>query len=417
MINFNRLFYKKASFFFVIICLILYDANAKGDFEIFIDASKDLLNHKNIYSELYNQYFHYYYSVLFALILVPFTYLPLYWAKVIWMCCNYFFTYRIYKIAIDYFGMEELQDNKIKNLLIGLSFAFMFALWHRNIALGQVTIFVLFLMLEALQNALKGNIVLASILLSFGLDFKILPIVLIPYFVYRGYIKLIFLSLLFLIAELFIPTIFLGWDFQTTLLKARWHLLNPNNQEHLLDVAERSFHSLTTFLSVLLVENTHEVYALKLKRNVLNLSFQNLNSVINAVRLFFILLSFYFFKPLFFSSPKNKKVLWYEWSYLLLVAPLLFPHQQHYAFYLCFPAVFYLLFELVTQAYNSDLLAWKRKKVILIASLSFIFILLNSHFLLGTYREYYDHYKTLTYGVLLIIPVLAYFKPKDLIEL
>jgi hypothetical protein len=43
-----------------------------------------------------------------------------------------------------------------------------------------------------------------------------------------------------------------------------------------------------------------------------------------------------------------------------------------------------------------------------------IFLLLNSHFLLGTFREYYDHYKTLTYGVFLVIVILALCPPSKI---
>jgi len=50
-----------------------------------------------------------------------------------------------------------------------------------------------------------------------------------------------------------------------------------------------------------------------------------------------------------------------------------------------------------------------------LAALSFvIFFLLSSDLLLGEYREIYDHFKTLTYGVLLLIPLLFFWRPKKI---
>ena len=84
----------------VILIIILFEAQGKGDFNIFISASRDLMSGKNIYQIQYNEWYHYYYDVLFALILIPFSYLPLYLVKIIWLLLNVFFVYRILKILI-----------------------------------------------------------------------------------------------------------------------------------------------------------------------------------------------------------------------------------------------------------------------------------------------------------------------------
>jgi hypothetical protein len=403
----------KILFFVFWVFIVFFDSTAKGDFEIFIEASKDLLASKNIYTNLYNQYFHYYYSILFALILYPFSFLPFYFVKVFWMICNYFFTYRIYKKASEFLDLKN-EDNTSKLNVLIVSFLFVFALWHRNIALAQVTIFVLFLMVESLTLIIKKWVYLPAFILAFGIDFKIMPIVLLPYLFYRGYLKVLFVSVIFLLVLMFIPSLFIGLDNTLYLLSERWKLINPLNSEHVLDVAERSFHSITTFLSVLLVENTNEVYALNLKRNILNVTHKELGQIVLVVRMFFVLLSFVFLRAKFFKEPLAKLDWWYEWSYLFIAIPLVFPHQQHYAFFLLLPAIIYLLYFGKIYYFSGKEEAQKKGKYMYLSAMIFSFLLLSSHFLVGAFREYYDHYKTLTYGVFILIITLALCNPTKL---
>ena len=414
----NLLIHKKKSnlkilLFIFWIAILLYDSSAKGDFEIFIEASKDLFASKNIYTTLYNQYFHYYYSLIFAVILYPFTFIPFYFVKIIWMICNYYFTYRILKISISFLNLNG-ENTKTKYSVLAISFLFIFALWHRNIALAQVTIFLLFLMIESLNLILKKYILLPSFLLAFALDFKIMPIILLPYLFYRGYFKLVFLILLFLFVLLFVPSVFIGLESNLFLLSERWKLINPSNTEHLLDVAERSFHSITTFLSVLLIENTNEIYSLKQKRNILNISNEQLKQIIFGARIFFVFLSFIFLRAKIFKTPLSRIDWWYEWSYIFIVIPLIFPHQQHYAFYMLFPAILYLVNYGSVYYFGLYKQEKKKEKYIFVLSMILSFLLLSSHFLLGAFREFYDHYKTLTYGVFLVILILAFCPPNKI---
>jgi len=42
------------------------------------------------------------------------------------------------------------------------------------------------------------------------------------------------------------------------------------------------------------------------------------------------------------------------------------------------------------------------------------FLLTSSHLILGQFNEYYDHYKILTYGILILIILLAFSPPKKI---
>jgi len=276
----------KWSYYFgglVILIIILFEARGKGDFNIFVSASRDLLLGKDIYQIQYNEWYHYYYDILFALILTPFTYLPLYVVKLIWLILNVFFVYRIWKILMDYLPISLLRKNS-KILFILLSFVFILSFLRDNFHLAQVSIFILYLTLEGLFFINNNRIITGSILIALGINIKLLPIVIIPYLIYRREWKSTLYIIGFIIVFLFLPILFIGFDYNNFLLIERWHLINPMNKAHILDTSERSFHSLTTLLATLLVKDSGEWHALTLKRNIANISIENLNIVINVVR-------------------------------------------------------------------------------------------------------------------------------------
>jgi hypothetical protein len=92
---------------------------------------------------------------------------------------------------------------------------------------------------------------------------------------------------------------------------------------------------------------------------------------------------------------------------------LIFPHQQQYAFYFAFPAATYLIYYCIHAFFNNE---WgKPKSGYGIMTLFFLsYLLMSSTFILGEFRNYYDHYKVLTYGAFILIGLLAYCRPQRL---
>lgn len=403
----------------VLVAIILFEARGKGDFNIFISASRDLMSGRNIYQIQYNEWYHYYYNVLFALILVPFTYLPLYFVKVIWLILNVFFVYRIWKILIDLIPVSLLKG-KSKTFFVIASFIFILSFLRDNFHLAQLTICILYLTLEGLFLISNKKIIAGSLFIALGIDIKLLPIVIIPYLMYRNEWKSVFLILGFIIVFLFLPILFIGVDYNHFLLIERWNLINPMNQAHILDTSERSFHSLTTLLATLLVKNCGDLYALALKRNIADISIENLNIVINVTRGVLAFLTLYFLRTWPFTRTTSKLQKLYELSYICLIIPLIFPHQQHYAFFFIFPATTYIVFYLIYSFFNNEThnqdKNYKTKKYILITLTCFVYLLTNSRFILGEFNHFYDHYKTLTYGVILLMILLVFCKPDKLIS-
>lgn len=396
--------------------LILYEAQGKGDFNVFTSASRDLLSGKNIYEIKYNQWYHYYYDIVFALILVPFSYLPLYLVKVLWLILNVFFVFRIWKIITNWLPIADL-SNKLKSLFIIISFLFIFRFLRDNFHLSQVTIFILYLTLEGLSLIDKDKKLQGSALIALGINIKLLPLVIIPYLIYRNDWKSVFYIISGIIILLFLPVMVLGFDYNWFLLTERWKLLNPSNQAHIIDTSERSFHSLSTLLATLLVKDCGDSHALDLKRNIANISIENLNLVINIVRGAFVLFTLCFLRTKPFVSRISKVQKLYEISYICLIIPLIFPHQQHYAFFFIFPAttylVYYMLWVYFSQNINIDK-KQKYKKFGFVTTMIIAYFLTNSHLILGQFTDYYDHFKTLTYGILIVLILLALSRPNKL---
>lgn len=391
--------------------LLFIEAKGKGDIDIYLSASRDFFAGKNIYKVLYHEQFHYFYDIIFAILIAPLRIFNLYWAGFIWLAINYLLTFRIWRIISSYLPKNSLSKQNL-NLLFILSLIFVFSVWHKNIRYGQVTIFILYLCTEGIYQIQKKNAITGSVLIALGISVKILPIVLIPYLLYRKYFKeCLYIPVLVVLVGWIVPGLFFGFEQVGMLLNERWLLINPTNSEHILDVQERSFHSLTTLLSVLFYEGAGNEYSLELKRNIAHVNLQTLSTIINAIRAFFILLVIYFIRSMPFKKPSSSLQSLYEISYIFLIVPLIFPHQQHYAFFFAFPCSVYLMYFVMNYYFSKNRQADKKSKILIISLLSIQFLFLNSHYLLGNFVNYYDHYKTLTYGILSLIPLLAFAKP------
>jgi len=401
-----------------VLLIILYEARVKGDFDLFLSASADMFEGKNIYAIKYREWYHYYYSTLFATILFPLTFLPLYAAKVCWLLINVFFVYRIWKVII--YHLPTFNANKKYNLLLALlTFLFMLRFLRDNFHLAQMTVFILFLILEGLFLIDNNKPILGAVLIALGIDIKLLPLVVVPYLFYRNEWKAGIFVMCFTVFFLIVPGAFIGFEFNNFLLAERWNLLNPTDREHILDVGERSFHSLSTLLATLLVEGAGDHHTLPIKRNIANITVEQLEIIINLVRGILVLATLYFLRSVPFTKTNSKIQKLYERGYILLLVPLIFPHQQHYSFLFIFPAVAYLIYYLLSMYRESNLHSNNNRRrnnwrISLTLLLLIVYFLTNSHFILGEFRHIYDHFKTLTYGALLLLILLAACPPKRL---
>jgi hypothetical protein len=276
-----------------------------------------------------------------------------------------------------------------------------------------MTILLLYLCLEGVEFIRKKKIWQGSLLIAFGVSVKIMPIVMLPYLFYRGQFKSVIIVIIATIGIMFLPSLIIGTDYNTELLKSRWELINPSNKEHVVDLSEESFHSLSSLLPALLIKDVGYSNKVGVRRNITDVSFESMSLILNIARGILVFLMLIVLSPGLFKSFRGDLQMLYELSYLFLITPLIFPHQQHYAFFMIMPAVGYLVFYYIIM-YRNNCDAIPSKKISLYLFFGLIFLLLNSHFLIGAYRDYFDYFKTLTYGVLLLIPLLLVSKPRKL---
>lgn len=389
--------------FLIAIVLCWVEAEGKGDFYIYLSATGDLIKGQNFYENKYVNGYHYFYSVLFALLLNPFYALPFFWVKFCWLLLNVLLYFKLFQLLIKSKLLEVLND-KQRSLCIFLVFVFSLRFFLDNLHNSQITIIILWCSIYGLYLIANNKPISGSVILALGINIKLLPIVFLPYLIYRGYFKAFGFTVLFYFVYLFGPSLFIDHEYNMSLLKTWLGLINPSNQNHVLDVEERSFHGLSTLLSTLFVKDVPDIYALTLKRNIADVSISTLSLILLSIRLLLVSFTLYFLKFKPFSKAKSVWQQCIEISYMLLLIPLIFPHQQHYAFMFTAPAFGIIIFYFISNYSQIS----KNKKTTIIILLTVIYLCANLKLLLGEFNKYYEHYKILTYGALLLIPLLVW---------
>ncbi len=378
----------------------------EGDFLIYLSASKDLFLHKDIYNTGYIDGYRYYYSLLFAILIYPLSFIPFVAAKYIWITANALLLWKTVTLIGSYFKLQNLPPKK-QWLFVIFSCAFSANFALSNIYHQQITILVLFLALKGLEYIFSGKSLQGALMLALGINIKLLPLVLLPYLIYRRKFAAVLYTVPIYIILLLLPALAIGLQENNLLLAGWWHLVNPGNREHILDVSQHGFISLTSLLSSLLVNVPVDKYELHTRRNIANLDLATLSLVINMVRLLFIAFTLYFLRTRPFFGKITRTHRFWEISYVLLITPLLFPHQQAYSFFFAMPAMVWIFFYYFTSYSTMQ----RNKRNLMTAMLAFSFLTVNASFLLGEYNPWYEHYKIVAYGALALVPLLAMSVP------
>lgn len=382
---------------------LLLEARGEGDLYIYLQAGGRLQEGIDIYMTKYiDDQYQYYYSVVFAYVLQPFYGLSYYWVKFFWLALNYVL---FLHLAVLFYSSTLIKSlaPKTKNWVLALSLLFSLRFVHENIHASQITIIIFWCCIMALRFSYKEQALKAALFLAIGINLKLLPLLLLPYLVYRGYFKTLVYAAGILCGLYLLPSLLIGHDYNIKLLQSWWSQINPTQARHVLDVDERSFHGLSTLLATLLVEKVPDMYAMPLKRNIFDLSYETVARVLLIARLLLLGFGLYFLRSLPFKKAKNELQFVFETSYLLLLIPLLFPHQQHYAFLFATPAFAGVIYGLTVTATKRS----KTSSSVLYTLVVVVYLTGNLKLLLGEFNRYYEHYKILTYGAILLIPLLA----------
>ena len=364
-------------------------------------ASRDFFDGINPYEQVYHQWYHYYYDLLFLGIIYPLTVVPVGLAKFLWILCLEGAMIRSWMLMERWLPARD----EAKSAFWERSVWFLASanLWLINFHLHQLTPLLLWLMLEAAQETKRrwrGAVV------GLGIALKVLPIAALPMWFLRGeWVKLRNAVIAFGLA-LAVPFLWTESNRALDLLESRWALLNPSNEEHVFDVDEESFHSVTTWVPTLTSVNARGDNTRPWRRHVVDLPVAQVHLLTRAVQLLLLLAVLAFLTARPWRPPASPV---YEWAGLFAVIPLVFPHQQIYSFLFAFPAITWLIREGWFVAHSS--ITWPVKAMSILALL-----LLNLHLYFGAYRGFYNHYKLVTIGALLLLWCLYKARPRPIEE-
>lgn len=415
-----KLFYTKSKMekillsFLVFLCLFLSVSSAfdGGDFDVYLEAAYKLYHGQNPYLPPYaKDGMGYSYSPFFIMMLIPFT-SNYFVTELAWCLLSFFFVYRSFRIFSFYLDIKFANRSTYLVyviLLVILSYQFL----SNNIGMIQVTPFLMWIMLESIfQIQQKNRNVSGGLLLGIGINIKILPIVMLGYLFYRGYFKSFLIAIISFILLFFAPTPFWGLDYNISILKDWWIIINPTSAEHQVETGIGT-HSMVAFLPVYLSDTVGQ---LPYSRNILDLDLNVAIIVTNIVSALLVVMSLLYFRSFpFIKEVSNKKTIW-EVSFFLLLIPLIFPHQQKYAFLLVLPMTAYIVYFFFNtwDIYKGG--SFYRMVLFVFIISMIVFSPIHGSDIIGKdLFKLSQHYRLITMSTLLMIPISLFCSPRKLI--
>lgn len=340
--------WKKGAFHrFEIIAAILFLAalipslrgvSSESDVDIFHGAAIRLRDGFNMYLAPYMYGMWYYYSPLFASILVPFTYLDIRVLKLVWYLFNLFLVFRCYQLL---FGFLPMGNNKKDMYVIACIAVFSIHPVFLNLLYGQLTILVLWSCMEGVQRFYNHQKMKGAFSFAIGINIKMLPVFFFYYYAVKRNFKAIFFMVFALLVLILLPYLWLRSGFHSELIGDWLSLLNPLNPEHVNTVGEGGF---TDFASILTKYLTFHPIKGEATFNITNLSNRTIFIMQMGFRVFILILSAWVILKVHSKLFTNKIKEFADMAFILACIPAAFPHQRDYSVMLCVPAMGLLAF-------------------------------------------------------------------------
>jgi len=397
-------------FMFFLIIAIFLSVNkglSEGDFDVYLNASERLIAGEDIYSPPHLNDLQYYYSPFFAMILAPTTFMPDSIVKILWLLLNSILIIRIWKLSSNHFDTSSLTIKKY-NQWMAISIILMIMPVLLNFQALQMTIFMLWSIIESLYLFGKGKIILGSSVLALAINIKLLPLVVIPYLFYRKMYKPIIYVIAFFCIYLFLPHLILGYEYSSLLHYSWWETINPTNKEHVVEQGA-GFYSISALIPAYFSDLSMDVpmnVPMSRPINIMSLSSTQISLIVNSIRLVLVLSMLI---PLRSKLDKNFKG-FLSLSYLCFLVPLIFPHQRGYSFFFMAPLIIFL-----TYYFLKDLSRITKKifPFILFVISAILISPIWGRDIIGDYIEIYKDYKIIPIAALLLIPAFLIIVIRD----
>lgn len=419
-ISFNNIF-----FILIGIAAIAYlvskAIDGGNDINVYLNAAEQLLRERDIYKP--NQYNYYLYSPLFAILLVPFTFIDWSIARVLWVIINLAFAFRIWQL------LQQISCKKISLsapykrvwtiTVAALSFGFL----NHNLNLGQVTVLIMWLTMEGLYQINKKEELRGAALMALGINIKIIPLIALGYLFLKGKFNAIAYTLAFVGASLLLPALILGWGYNNELLSKWKEAINPTKEKFAFENND-GCNSLNALLPAFLYDKFEEPTNIEaepgwhFKRKIADLPVPTLTIILQISRI--LVLLFVPFSIFFHYKNRQHEHLYYHWeiAYLLLATLLIFPHQMKYSMLYFVPTGAYILFYYLYALQEKFTL--HRFQIIIggFAGLLLLILAVMGRDIIGNYLvNILDFYHFMGFSNLLFLLILAVCSPYRLIQL
>ena len=203
---------KKAKYILILFLCLLFIAvyifwvrKDMSDFGVCYQGGKRMMSGETLYRSS-DGHLQYKYSPASAVFFSFFALFPQEVAKFIWYVLELILLGAVFVVS---YGLLPHKLKK-RSWIVGLSFLILLKFTAREIELGQVNIFILFLLLMVLLALLNKKDTTAGLLWGFSLLFKPYAFVFLPYFLLKKRFKLVLMGICVVLVALILPSLFYG---------------------------------------------------------------------------------------------------------------------------------------------------------------------------------------------------------------
>ncbi len=397
--------------------VILKAFQGGNDINVYLYASKQFFRGENIYAE--NPFNEYLYSPLFALLLGPISIFKYPVARMIWGMLNLLVAIRLWKIIGSLITQSINMERKYETWWsIGVAVISIGYLNH-NIILGQITVVILWLTFEGIYQILHRNkTVLGAVLLALGINIKIIPLAGLYYLFFKARYKAVAICTGMVIIGLFLPSIVVGFNQNTTLLQNWFEKINPTGDSYVFENNDGT-QSLNAVLPAFFYDfNDGKVGPANLKRQLLSVPYDVLVTIMHAIRILLLLSLLYLIFYRYKRREKGSIYLLWEFAYLAVISVLVFPHQQKYTLLYFVPAGSYMiLFVLMVFKQKWDV-GPGSKIIAILSSILMLIMALNGRDIIGHMAvRVLDYYHTTSIFIMIFLVLLILTRPDLLIRM
>ena len=334
---------------------------------------------------------HYLYSPLFVILMRPFTYFSEEGAFLVWRILTSVCLIRSFILALRFCRVP------MKGGIPYLLLIFVTLLLQRPItdSLIGVTTLLLWMAMESYTLITSKRYWRAGALLALAINIKLILLPVLVYWTWRGYWRVLWIALFFSILYLVLPALVFSWEVNLELLSNWYDVLAT--QRHILLQG--------SFVSGLLGYLAHLTPLPAIPQ-----------FSIYAFTLFLILWTLYILGRITPFTQTNKPPSLVELSYILLIIPFIYPHQNNYALVLAMPCLIWITHQILIQTRRPYPLGLACFSYLLLISYGVPYSLFFGYSWQSTfpYAEALVHSLYLI-GLLLLIPLLSYLKSREII--